>query len=59
MAYRKKTLRLMPTITRRYARIINQLDGITRRLKNLTEEIARLETDSKALYQRKKHYKED
>ena len=59
MAYRKKTLRRMPTITRRYARIINQLDGITRRLKNLTEEIARLETDSEALYQRKKHYKED
>jgi hypothetical protein len=59
LAYRKKTLRRMPAITRRYARIINELEGITRRLKNLTEEIAQLETDSKALYQREKYYKEN
>jgi len=59
MAYRKKTLRQLPAITRRYARTINELDGITRRLKNLTEEIARLEADSKALYQSKKYYSKD
>jgi len=50
MAYRKKTLRQMRPITRRYARILNELDGVLRRLKNLTEEIARLESDSTALF---------
>jgi len=47
--YQKKTLRRMPTVTRRYARVINDLDGVARRLKNLTEDIARLEHDSRAL----------
>jgi len=50
MAYRKKTLRQMQPITRRYARIINELAGILRRLGNLTEDIARLESDSIALF---------
>jgi len=48
--YKKKTLRRMKPITRRYARIINDLDGVIRRLKNLTEDIARLEFDSRALH---------
>jgi hypothetical protein len=48
--YKKKTLRRMKPITRRYARIINDLDGIIRRLKNLTDDIARLEFDSHALH---------
>ena len=47
--YKKKTLRHMQRVTRRYARIINDLDSVTRRLKNLTEDIARLELDSTAL----------
>ena len=47
--YKKKTLRRMKPITRRYARIINDVDGIIRRLKNLTDDIARLESDSQAL----------
>ena len=47
--YKKKTLRRMKPITRRYARIINDLDGVIRRLKNLTNDIARLEFDSQAL----------
>ena len=50
--YKKKTLRRMKPITRRYARIINDLDGVIRRLKNLTVEIDRLEFDSLALYKR-------
>lgn len=54
MAYRKKTLRRMSPITRRYARILNELDGILRKLKNLTEDIARLEMDSKALFNKQK-----
>jgi len=49
MAYKKKTIRRMQPITRRYARVINDLDGVLRRLRNLTEEIARLELDSTAL----------
>jgi hypothetical protein len=49
--YKKKTLRRMPAVTRRYARIINDLDSVIRRLKNLTEEISRLEFDSRALFQ--------
>jgi len=49
MAYRKKTLRRMQPVTRRYARVLNDLDGVLRRLKNLTEDIARLELDSRAL----------
>ena len=53
--YKKKTLRHMQPITRRYARILNDLDGVTRRLHNLTEEIARLELDSTALHNRQKH----
>ena len=47
--YKKKTLRHMQPITRRYARVINDLDGVARRLKNLTQDIARLELDSTAL----------
>jgi len=54
MAYKKKTLRHMQRVTRRYARIINDLDSVTRRLHNLTEEIARLELDSTALFTQKK-----
>ena len=49
MAYKKKTLRRMQHITRRYARVLNDLDGVARRLKNLTQDIARLELDSTAL----------
>ena len=52
MSYRKKTLRSMQPVTRRYARVLNDLDGIARRLKNLREDIARLELDSSALYNR-------
>jgi hypothetical protein len=55
MAYRKKTLRQMQPITRRYARIINELDSALRRLRNLTEEIGRLELDSRALYKRREY----
>jgi hypothetical protein len=47
--YKKKTLRHMQRVTRRYARIINDLDSVLRRLRNLTEDIARLELDSTAL----------
>ena len=53
--YKKKTLRRLPPITRRYARIVNDLDSVMRRLKNLTEDIDRLEMDSRALFKRREY----
>lgn len=50
MTYRKKTLRRMQPFTRRYARIINELDSVLRMLRSLTEDIARLESASTALF---------
>jgi hypothetical protein len=52
VAYKKKTLRRMHPTTRRYARILNDLDSVLRRLRNLTEDIDRLEADSRALHNR-------
>jgi lipase chaperone LimK len=53
--YRKKTLRAMQPVTRRYARNLNSLQGTFKRLQNLTQEIARLEADSHALFNRHQH----
>lgn len=49
MAYRKATLRRMPPVTRKYAKLLGELESVVRRGKNLVEEIARLELDSRAL----------
>ena len=49
MAYRKKTLRSMSPVTRKVARLIGELDSISRRLKNIIPELQRLELDSRAL----------
>ena len=49
MAYRKATLRRMPPQTRKYARLLNDLESVLRRGRNMAEEIARLELDSRAL----------
>lgn len=57
--YRKKTMRRMQPITRRYAAVLNDLDGVLRRLRNLTEEVARLELDSRALYKRQEHERKE
>ena len=56
--YRKTTLRRMQPVTRRYARNLNSLQGILKRLQNLTADIARLELDSAALFNQKKHDKD-
>ena len=53
--YKKKTLRRMQPVTRRYARSLNSLEGILKRLQNLTQDLARLESDSTALLNRQKH----
>ncbi len=47
--YRKATLRRMPPETRKYARLLNDLDSVLRRGKNMVETISRLELDSRAL----------
>lgn len=49
MAYRKRTLRRLPPRTRKVARLVGELDSVSRRLKNLLGEIESLEIDSKAL----------
>ena len=47
--YRKATLRRMPPVTRKFAKLLGELESVVRRGKNLVEEIARLELDSQAL----------
>ena len=49
MPYRKTTLRKMPPVTRKYAKLLGELESVIRKGKNLVEEIARLELDSRAL----------
>ena len=49
MAYRKATLRRMPPETRKYARLLNDLESVLRRGKNMVETISRLELESRAL----------
>jgi hypothetical protein len=39
----------MPPVTRRYARLLGELDSVLRKGKNLVEEIRRLELESQAL----------
>jgi len=55
MAYRKKTLRSMLPTTRRIARLVGELESVTRRAKNLIPDLQRLELDSQALLNRKKY----
>jgi len=47
--YRRATLRKMPPVTRKYAKLLNELDSVLHRGKNMVEEIQRLELDSRAL----------
>jgi len=49
VSYRKSTLRRMPPVTRKYARLLGELDSVLRKGKNLVSEIAHLELDSRAL----------
>ena len=55
MSYRKTTLRKMAPVTRRYARLLGELDSVIRKGKNLLEEISRLEFDSQALANARQH----
>lgn len=50
MAYKAKTLRNMTPEARKVARLINELDSTTRRLKNLIPRLQSIEIDSRALF---------
>ena len=47
--FKSKTLRRMTPVARKYARLLNELESVCRRGKNLVEEISQLELDSRAL----------
>lgn len=49
MAYRKKTLRTMSPTARKVARLIGELESVSRRLKNLIPDIKELDFKAKAL----------
>ena len=49
MAYRKSTLRKMLPVTRKVARLIGELDSVSRRAKNALEEVKAIESDARAL----------
>ena len=49
MPYRRSTLRRMSPVTRKYAKLLNELESVLRKGKNMVEEIQRLEIDSRAL----------
>lgn len=59
MAYRKRTLRTMSPTARKVARLIGELDSISRRLKNLMPELQRLDLDSTALHNAKAIYQKE
>ena len=58
MALRKSTLRRMPPVTRKYAKLLGELESVLRRGKNMVEVIQRLELDSRALAHAKEKAKE-
>ena len=47
--FRKVTLRRMPPQTREYARLLNDLESVLRRGKNMVEKLRRQELEAKAL----------
>jgi hypothetical protein len=55
MAYKKKTMRKMYPLTRNYARLINDLESVARRLKNLKPKIDDLEFQARSLAKAKQH----
>jgi len=59
MAYRKKTLRTMSPTARKVARLIGELDSVSRRLKNLIPDLQRLDLDSRALFNAKAAYRKE
>lgn len=53
--FKAKTLRRLPPETRELARLLNELDSVTRRLKNRVPKYVQLEAESRALWNRKEY----
>lgn len=50
MPFRSRTLRRFPPVTRKYAKLTNDLELIVRRAKAMVEDMQHLEIDSQALW---------
>ena len=57
MAYRKKTLRRLTPEARKLAKLIGELESVSRRLKGLVPVVDRLEIDHRAELKRQAYYK--
>jgi len=57
MAYRKKTLRRLTPEARKLAKLIGELESVSRRLKSLVPVVERLEIDVKAELKRQAYYR--
>ena len=57
MAYRKKTLRRLTPEARKLAKLIGELESVSRKLKNLVPIVERLEVDLRAELKRQAYYK--
>ncbi|MBM3120200.1 MAG: hypothetical protein FJ006_11775 [Chloroflexi bacterium] len=57
MAYRKKTLRRLTPEARKLAKLIGELESVSRRLKGLMPVVERLEIDVRAELKRQAYYK--
>ena len=49
MSYRKSTMRKMYPVARKLAKLENQLDGISRKIKNLIPQVEKVEFEARAL----------
>jgi len=57
MAYRKKTLRRLTPEARKLAKLIGELESVSRRLKSLVLVVERLEVDARAEQKRQAYYR--
>ena len=57
MAYRRKTLRRLTPEARKLAKLIGELESVSRRLKSLVPVVERLEVDVRAELKRQAYYK--
>ena len=57
MAYRKRTLRRLTPQARKLAKLIGELESVSRRLKSLVPVVERLEIDVRAELKRQAYYR--
>lgn len=49
MSYRKRTMRKMYPVARKLAKLENQMDGLSRKIKNLIPQVEKVEFEARAL----------